>query len=296
MAAETPLTSERRSRLRRVPTWVIVGLAILVYAASLLGYYVLHETSHGLGEPDLGTTADTVVVINLVAMHTVENQLDVKVLVLPKDSLMDERLNVLNTDISVRLYPQSSLEDLQYPQGKTPSQLNTTITTTGNADIWPFDSYATKTISADVLVGTGTARQFQPARVEVDGSLNGWDIRSTRSGPATQSTGEHDDVSITLHRAKSPFGFGLLICEVLISLPAMALFVSIETLRVKRRFMPAYATWYTAMLFAIVPLRNFLPGAPPAGAWIDQVIVAWCLVALVLAMILFIVAWRRSED
>ena len=50
------------------------------------------------------------------------------------------------------------------------------------------------------------------------------------------------------------------------------------------------------MLFAVVPLRNLLPGAPPAGAWIDQAVVLWLLTALAAAMVLYIVAWRRQSD
>ena len=90
--------------------------------------------------------------------------------------------------------------------------------------------------------------------------------------------------------------FDLGICLVLISLPVMALYVAIEIVRGKRKFLPPFATWYAAMLFAIVPLRNILPGAPPPGAWIDQALVLWVLLALVVAMALFAVAWHRNSD
>ena len=54
--------------------------------------------------------------------------------------------------------------------------------------------------------------------------------------------------------------------------------------------------WYAANLFAIVPLRNILPGSPPPGSWIDQAIVQWVLIALVLAMSLYIFSWVRQGD
>ena len=53
----------------------------------------------------------------------------------------------------------------------------------------------------------------------------------------------------------------------------------------RRKFLPPFATWYAANLFAIVPLRNILPGAPPPGSWIDQAIVQWVLIALVTQVI-----------
>jgi Zn-dependent protease with chaperone function len=55
-------------------------------------------------------------------------------------------------------------------------------------------------------------------------------------------------------------------------------------------------TWYGAMLFAIVPLRNILPGSPPYGSWIDQAVVLWVLIGLVVAMSLYALAWWRQRD
>jgi len=236
------------------------------------------------------------VVVDLEALRTVDNRLDVQVLVAPADSLMDTRLSVVNTDISVRLYPPNDLGDLQYPQGKTPAQVKTTLVARGNPDQWPFDSYTTEALSADVLVGAGSTRQFLPARVEVTGFLEGWDISSSRSGPSTQSSGAGDKVTITLHRDKGVLIFDLGICLVLLSLPIMALYVAIQMLRGTKKFMPPFAAWYAAMLFAIVPIRNILPGSPPPGAWIDQALVLWVLIALVVAMVLYIVAWHRYSE
>jgi Domain of unknown function (DUF4436) len=61
-------------------------------------------------------------------------------------------------------------------------------------------------------------------------------------------------------------------------------------------FLPPFTTWYGAMLFAIVALRNFLPGNPPLAPWIDQAVVLWVLIGLVVAMALFILAWWRHRD
>jgi hypothetical protein len=50
-------------------------------------------------------------------------------------------------------------------------------------------------------------------------------------------------------------------------------------------------TWYAAMLFAVLPLRNALPGSPSFGSWIDLTIVMSVLVALVVSMLLHTGAW-----
>ena len=50
------------------------------------------------------------------------------------------------------------------------------------------------------------------------------------------------------------------------------------------------------MLFAVIPIRNFLPGSPPPGAWIDQALVIWVLMALVGTMGFYMVTWYRQSD
>ena len=170
----------------------------------------------------------------------------------------------------------------------------------GDPGNWPLDSYKTEPISADAFVGSGDNRKKVPARVEVTGSLDGWDIKVNRiHDPAALPTSRATDngnVVITLRRAKGPLIFDLGICLVLISLPTLALLVAIPMALGRRKFLPPFATWYAANLFAIVPLRNILPGAPPPGSWIDQAIVQWVLIALVTAMSLYIFAWVRQGD
>ncbi|ORV01236.1 hypothetical protein AWB93_07515 [Mycobacterium bohemicum] len=45
--------------------------------------------------------------------------------------------------------------------------------------------------------------------------------------------------------------------------------VAVATAPDLRKFQPPITTWYAAMLFAVVPLRNALPHAPPFGARVD---------------------------
>ena len=258
-------TRQRRRKPRRrhlvLDISIIVGV-VVVYALSLLGYHWLASAPGPLPDPDVNTSDGTVVLVRFEQLHAVANRLDVKVLVMPDNSMVDKRLNVLTTDTSVRFFPQNDLGDLQYPVGKMPAQVATTIEAHGDPGDWPFDSYRTDTIQADMLVGTGENRQYKPARVEVTGSLEGWDISVSRVGRDSQDSDRPDNVIVTLQRAKGPLVFDLGICLVLITLPTLALFVAIQMLTGRRQFLPPFSTWYAAMLFAVVPLRNILPGSP----------------------------------
>ena len=286
---------------------IAIGVSILVavvaaYALSLLGVHLLEKSEGPLPPLDLsqGGGDATIVQLRLEELKPVANRLTVNVLVYPGISAYDNRYDVLATDVAVRLYPTGDLGDLHYPKGKAPAQLTTTIESHGDPGNWPFDSYKTEPISADAFEGSGGNLKKVPARVEATGSLDGWDISVNRlHDPAALPTSRATDngnVVITLRRAKGPLIFDLGICLVLISLPTLALLVAVPMALGRRKFLPPFATWYAANLFAIVPLRNILPGAPPPGSWIDQAIVQWVLIALVTAMSLYIFAWVRQGD
>jgi len=116
-----------------------------------------------------------------------------------------------------------------------------------------------------VLAGSAEDRDFVPARVEVEGSIDGWSISRETGQPSPDSTGQGQSVQVKLKRALGPLTFDLGICLVLIALPTLAIFTTYQVVTRRREFQMPFLTWFAAMLFAIVPLRNILPGAPPPG-------------------------------
>ena len=235
--------------------------------------------------------------VRLEKLNTVANRLTVKVLVIPEDSCSISASMCSRPTRRCGCTRRTTWATCIYPEGKSPAQVATTIEAHGDPNNWPFDSYSTDTMSADVLVGQGDARQYIPARVEVTGALDGWDVSVRRVGEAEPGAGRRpDNVIITLHRAKGPLIFDLGICLVLFALPALAFAVAIQIALGRRKFVPPFVTWFAAMLFAVIPIRNFLPGSPPPGAWIDQALVIWVLIALVGAMGLYMVTWYRQSD
>jgi Domain of unknown function (DUF4436) len=101
---------------------------------------------------------------------------------------------------------------------------------------------------------------------------------------------------VELHRSPSTKAFAAVIVGVLIALAGVALFVAIQTMRNRRKFQPPMTTWYAAMLFAVMPLRNGLPDAPPIGSWIDVTVTLWVIAVLVVSMLLFISCWRPEPN
>ncbi|MDT5223596.1 MAG: hypothetical protein QOG19_1003, partial [Mycobacterium sp.] len=61
----------------------VILVVLVVYVLSLVGVHLLATSAEPLGEPDLGTTADTVVQVKVEELDTVNNRLKVSVLVVP---------------------------------------------------------------------------------------------------------------------------------------------------------------------------------------------------------------------
>lgn len=301
-AGKKSSSGHKKSNHSRTTVVVFVLSAVaLGYLLALLGVHLLAESATPLPPLDLsqGGGETTIVQLRLEELKPVRNRLAINVVVYPGVAQYDNRFDLLADDVAVRLYPASDLGDLRYPKGLAPAQLSTSIEAYGNPTNWPFDTYTTERLAADAFVGRGDAMRKVPARVDVTGALSGWDVTVSRvrdpSVPPTSRAAENGDVVITLHRSKGPLMFDLGICAVLISLPTLALLVAILMALGKRKFLPPFGTWFAAMLFAVVPLRNFLSGAPPAGALIDQAVTLWVLIGLATAMTLYIVAWLRHE-
>lgn len=274
---------------------VASAVAILaVYLGSVVGYFWLDSSATEVEPVSLERSGETVVLVELTAIRPVEDSLTATVLVLPDRALLDET-GALKTDLAVRMYPSNDFDQLCYRRGHVPGREQTTLHLFGDADRWPFDRFTTGTLSADAFIGSCDSRDYAPTRVEVSGSLNGWDIHSDRPDSFGAPNAD-DNMTISLSRARGPLALIAGFCLVLLALPAIAFYVSIEMLLGRKAFQPAFGTFFASMLFAVVPIRNVMPGSPPAGSWIDEAITLWVLISLTAATVIYVVAWARRGD
>ncbi|MDP7722333.1 DUF4436 domain-containing protein [Mycobacterium sp. TY814] len=265
---------------------ILIGF-VAFYTFTLLNYQWL--APHPLPKVDLRSPKDTVVKVHIDNLRNKDNLLDVTLVLKPNEAIVNKKTGRLTTGTAVRFPLQDDMGEVTYDLDTAPEPKNTTIEARGEPRNWPLDTYTTDPIRAEWLVGAGDDRHYEAAKIEVDGSADGFDIDVARVEDSP------NDVVITLKRTRAQRIFDIGICLVLITLPAVALFVAIQMVTRRRPFLPPFGTWYAAMLFAVVPLRNFLPGSPPTGAWIDQGLVIWVLLGLAAAMVIYIVAWYRDR-
>ncbi|BBZ73667.1 DUF4436 domain-containing protein [Mycobacterium paraseoulense] len=266
--------------------FAVVGLIVsfvAAYVASVALYAQSRTAHHRTEVPAAG--AASVATFSVEDIQSNYSVLVVNLAISPGSALLDPQTQHLNEDLSLWVRSAASPTRRTWTKGMLPGVFPVPVTIAGEIERWPFDRYDSGPIEVELLHGgEGGVPERLPATFV--NHLPGWQVAASNGG----GLGPY---RVTLQRSLSAAAFGIVICGVLITIAALGLFVAVQTLRDRRKFQPPMTTWYAAMLFAVVPLRNALPGSPPFGGWIDITIVLWVLVVLVIAMLLYIACWWR---
>jgi hypothetical protein len=268
----------------------VAGLIVLVVGTyvALVGLY--EDTVENVAANTLTDNPD--VVDHSTATLTVEDMQSnysavvANLAVSPGSTLLDPQTHRLKEDLFLRVRSAATPSRREYTRGMLPGVFPVPLTIAGHIEQWPFDRYRSGPIEVELFRGADTHSPPELVPLTFIDHLSGFKVSASK-------VNGQDAYRLNVRRALSSALFGTLICGVLIAIAVLGLFVAVQTLRDRRKFQPPMTTWYAAMLFAVVPLRNALPGVPPFGAWIDVTVVLWVIVALVAAMLLYIVCWWR---
>jgi hypothetical protein len=267
----------------------IVGLVVFIgaYVASIVLY-----VNSGMGHPhqiaESSASGDgTTVIADIEDIQSNNSVLRANVTVTPGPALLDPRTRNLKEDLGIVVTSVVTAGKRTWSKGTRPDVFTVSLILAGDVANWPFDRYRSGPIIIELF--SGAAQAPERATVTLVDRLLGWKVSVT---PDTK-TDTPPLYRLDLYRSPSTAAFGVVILSVLIALAGLGLFVAVQTVRDRRKFQPPMTTWYAAMLFAVMPLRNALPDAPPFGGWIDITIVLWVIVVLVISMGLYISCWWR---
>jgi hypothetical protein len=267
----------------------IVGVAVFIaaYVASIVLYI-----NDGMGHPHQvaespPSSGGTRVTVDVEDIQSDNSLLVANYNISPGPELLDPVTHDLRENLSLLVTSEVSASKHTWSKGTLPDVFRVSVTVTGDVADWPFDRYHSGPLT--VRLFSGAAQEPVTPKVVMVDRLLGWKVDVAHVNHA-------DALSpywVDLHRSRSTVAFGVVILGVLIALAGVALFVAVQTARDRRKFQPPMTTWYAAMLFAVMPLRNALPDSPPFGSWIDVTIVLWVVVVLVISMVIYISCWWR---
>ena len=207
-----------------------------------------------------------------------------------------------NRTITVSLLSQDDTEpvdqlDLSFARGEQAASRPVVLLFSGHIRDWPFDIYRNHLM---VFASAGT--DALPVDVSFSGGIQNWTLSadpspgSTPPGSAAAAGVKARLYDLSFDRALGTILFGFAVVLVLIMLPVLGLTVALACYRGRRRLEPAFLGWIAALLFATVPLRNFLPGSPPPGSWVDVAVVLWVLIGLTVALGFSVRVWWRDSN
>jgi hypothetical protein len=280
----------------RDPRWFtavrfrVLGLVGVVAFAMLTSIvlYVDGAGSQRISVHGAPTGSGTTVTLDVVSLGNNYSELVADLIVKPGPELLDPATDGLKQDLTVAVTSATTPVRRTWSKGMLPGVFPVPITLARDVERWPFDSYYTGPITVSLFTAAGQLPER--ANVTFVDRLTGWKVDVHRVNNASATA----PYEVDLQRSASTMVFAIVILCIFVAIAAVGLFVAIKTVRDPRRFQSPMTTWYAAMLFAVLPLRNALPGSPSFGSWIDLTIVMWVLVALVVSMLLYIGAWWRA--
>jgi hypothetical protein len=282
---------EVRARRWLSPAQLRVLALVGVIACAMLTSIVLYVDGAGAQRiPVQGTptASGSTVTLDVSSIKSDYSELDAELIVKPGPGLLDPATDGLKQDLTVAVTSTITPIRRTWSKGMLPGVFPVPITLARDVERWPFDSYYTGPITVSLFTAAG--QPPERANITFVDRLTGWKVDVKRVNKASATA----PYEVDLQRSASTMVFAIVILCIFVAIAAVGVFVAIQTARDASRFQSPMTTWYAAMLFAVVPLRNALPGSPAFGSWIDLTIVMWVLVALVVSMLLYIGAWWRA--
>ena len=174
--------------------------------------------------------------------------------------------------IDIEIHPALSGNPIKIAVGQMPSPASVTLPAPGVVQQYPYDNYeiafatrASTTVGDDVDVDI-------PTTSSVFFMVPGWHYQASDTGNVATA----DSVVVgSVDRAGSTKMVAVLMLVLMVALAIIAVMVVQSTATGKMRLELSVASWITAMLFALLPIRGFLPGDPPVGSWIDVLVFFW---------------------
>lgn len=280
-----PAPSRRRSVL-----WSVVSVVIFAALyATVVGLYAGSGDVVASGEGE--TTGDTVALaLTPEKMDATTNRFSMSVVPTQGDDGTVTNGLVALRSFGVLISAVAGSKATPFEDGGVIAPIETSLVMDGEIENWPFDRYTVRTVMTAIEEEADGESVPLPTTVQpAKRGIPGWDIAVAE----TPLGGGILAVDITVTRSGSTIAFGIVLLTLMVIIPILVVTVAVIVLRGKRKVEVTALGWMGAMLFATIPLRNFLPGSPPIGSWIDYLIVLWVLAALVAGLVLFVVAWVR---
>lgn len=274
---------------------VLIGAIVLVYAAVVLLYAAGDRAATIEGCTENPPPDVVLLSLDPESVDAPADRMDLNLAVRSFGPIGEAASGLLSEPLTVLVSANDGPRAFTIEAGEIPSPISLRLITDGFVERWPFDAHSVDVTFVSLQIIDG---EQKPVGTRLCGSAHvpGWTFTSEEIAGTDEIVinGEPvDRLRITATRSVATVAFGIVLLSLMAVLPALGLTVAIFTFRGLRKVEATLTSWMAAMLFAIIPLRTFLPGSPPIGAWVDYLVVLWVVAGLVLALVIYVAAWLR---
>ncbi|MEA9986438.1 DUF4436 family protein [Subtercola sp. RTI3] len=282
-------------RRRSARLVAVIAVVVIVYAVVVTLYAASGRIANDADvTPNPGGVT---VVLTPKTINPLTETISMELELTPSTEIEANDSITLDQAVTLVLSPVSGSQTMQFAKDAIPGTQPVTSFAPGAVEQWPIDTYRSEIFIQAYAEKNGVLEPID-TKVIYKGYMPGWSLSADRvtHGEMIQTAEGLKPAyfaQLTASRSGSTFAFGFLLLALMVVLPILQLFVAISVFRGFRKVEPSFLSWMGAMLFAIIPLRSFLPGAPPVGSWIDFVVVLWVIVALISGIVVYVIAWMR---
>ena len=284
---------------------IIISVSALVLFSVMFGlvlgaYESESKASSIVFLPEEGISPDHIAVTErLVSVDPVKGEMSVRLQFEPQGALLSSDGWTLANNLILDVNAASGKTEYTFKKGEAMPPLELKFDLWGKVSEYPFDEHYGE-INMYFNMPVVTDPKATPVTIEYEdvpialtylGAVAGYVVNASQA-PAKGVVG-YSETELVITRTLTVVSFAVFIMLVKWLLALGALFVALSVAVRGRKVELAMFSWLAALLFALLPLRNAMPGVPPIGSLNDFLSFFWAegIVALSLATIVF--TWLR---
>ena len=288
----------------RVRRWHLVVVVVGLCAVTSAYLYAASGKSQVVEKP--GWVTDGVnVILDLVSIDPEQHELTMRIELVPRGSYRNEADDTVAIPLRLTTKSGEGSHVTEIPAGQAiGDDYKLIFPIDGDPDKYPVDRYEYSyeqshhprmSVPAPLLkIERTDGNLVRPVPIGLWRDPKGLD-RWTVSWDLT-ADGPELNLRLIMDRSGGVLAFVFIILILLIIIANLAVLVAWSGFTARRPIEIGFAGWLTALLFALIPLRTNLPGAPPIGAWIDAMVFYWIEILILASLVTYIAAWFRYND
>jgi len=233
------------------------------------------------------------VTANIASLDPVKGEAVLRLQFEPQHSLLDKE-DVLINAVTVYTNSTSGKSEITYKKGESMQPLDVNMFLQGDSSQFPWDRYTgllwVCIASQKGIDGKLSSWSAVPFSLDLKTGITGFKIEANEIKQKDRSFSTAE-IAFKVERSNSSRGFSVFIM-VLIGLLTLAAFLAGFAVIVGgRKIEMSMLGWLGGMLFALLPLRNAMPGAPPIGCLADYMSFFWAEAITAATLIAIALTW-----